>query len=115
MVVFRLDGPSSRAYFEGILSAAGIDPPVSFVSQSLQSVRSAVANGLGFSIGVMRNDHPASCGGGRVVNVEIADAADPLAVVLLLGPAASRPGILHRFAGFCRDHFASLNGRGFRR
>jgi DNA-binding transcriptional LysR family regulator len=62
--------------FEGILSAQGIAPPVSQNSRSMESLRSEVSNGLGFSLSGMKLDHGNA--GGRVVSVPIADDIDRL-------------------------------------
>jgi DNA-binding transcriptional LysR family regulator len=98
------EGPSSRDYFEGILSAQGIDPPVSYNSKSMESVRSAVSNGLGFSLSVMKLDHDGA--GGRIVSVPIADDISPLAIVLLRRQAAPVSVQIERFSTFCAQYFS---------
>ena len=99
------EGPSSRDYFESILSTQGIAPPVSYNSKSMESVRSAVSNGLGFSLSVMKLDHDGACDGGRVVSVPIADDINPLAIVLLRKQAAPVSAQIERFSSFCETFF----------
>ena len=100
------EGPSSRDYFESILSTQGIAPPVSYNSKSMESVRSAVSNGLGFSLSVMKLDHGHACDGGRVVSVPIADDINPLAIVLLRKQAAPVSAQIERFSSFCETFFS---------
>jgi DNA-binding transcriptional LysR family regulator len=105
------DGPSSRDYFEDILGAQGINPPVSYNSKSMESVRSAVANGLGFSLSVMKLGHSETYDGGRVVSVPIADDINPLAIVLV-GKQGSLPsGQVDNFSSFCEEYFKSAINR----
>jgi len=104
------EGPSSRDYFESILATQGIDPPVSYNSKSMESVRSAVSNGLGFSLSVMRLDHKDTYGGGHVVSVPIADDIDPLAIVLIRKQGASLSGQIENFSVFCEQYFNNQLG-----
>ena len=99
------DGPSSRNYFEDILSTHGINPPVSFNSKSMESVRSAVSNGLGFSLSVMRLEHDDTYDGGRVVSVPIADDIEPLVIVLVRRQAAVPSRQIDKFSSFCEAYF----------
>ncbi len=103
------DGPSSRDYFEGVLAAHGINPPIAFASNSMESVRSAVANGLGFSLSVMKPAHSTTCDGKQLVSVAISDDIDPLAIVLVRKQAAPSSGLIDKFAAFCEHYFKALN------
>ena len=95
------EGPSSRDYFESILSTQGIAPPVSYNSKSMESVRSAVSNGLGFSLSVMKLDGD----NGHVVSVPIADDIESLAIVLVRKQAAPVSAQIERFSSFCETYF----------
>lgn len=99
------DGPSSRDYFEGIFAAQGINPPVSFNSKSMESVRSAVSNGLGFSLSVMNLDYSETYDGGRVVSVPIMEDIDPLAIVLVRKQGSVPSRQIDNFALFCAEYF----------
>jgi DNA-binding transcriptional LysR family regulator len=105
------DGPSSRDYFEGILNTQGINPPVSYNSQSMESVRSAVANGLGFSLSVMKLGHSDTYDGGRVVSVPIADDINPLAIVLVRKQGSLPSGQIDNFSSFCEEYFKQAINR----
>ncbi len=73
----------------------------------MESVRSAVSNGLGFSLSVMKLDHGGA--GGRVVSVPIADDINPLAIVLLRKQAAPVSVQIERFSSFCETYFKHGN------
>jgi DNA-binding transcriptional LysR family regulator len=107
------DGPSSRDYFEGILAAHGINPPVSFNSKSMESVRSAVSNGLGFSLSVMKLDYSETYDGGRVMSVPIMDDIDPLAIVLVRKQGSVPSRQIDNFALFCEEYFVNAIKKNF--
>ena len=106
------DGPSSRDYFAKVLAAHGIDPPVAFSSSSMESVRCAVANGLGFSLSVMRPSHTETYDGGRVVSVPIADDSDSIAIVLVRRKNRAPSNLVDNFADFCKAHFSDSKHQG---
>ncbi len=99
------DGPSSRDYFRGVLVSCGIEPPVAYRSRSMESVRCAVANGLGFSLSVMRPAHASTYDGGQVASIPIADAVDPLGVVLVRKREPQAKDIVGAFQDHCATHF----------
>lgn len=105
------DGPSSRDYFESILTAHGINPPISYNSKSMESVRSAVANGLGFSLSVMKPGHSEAYDGGRMVSVPIANDINPLAIVLLRKQGSIPSGQIDNFSSFCEEYFKNAVNR----
>ncbi len=100
------DGPSSRDYFRSVLASCGIDPPVAYHSHSMESVRCAVANGLGFSLSVMRPAHAATYDGGLVTSVPIAEDVDPISVVLVQRQGRKAEGVVASFQEHCCAHFA---------
>ena len=104
------EGPSSRDYFESILATHGINPPVSYNSKSMESVRSAVSNGLGFSLSVMKLAHKDAYDGDHVVSIPIADDIEPLAIVLVRKQGASLSGQIKRFSLFCEEYFNNQSG-----
>lgn len=95
------EGASSQQYFESVLGEHNIDPPVAFRSSSMEGVRCAVANGLGFSLSVMRPRHDATYDGGQVVAVPIADHAKPIALVLAHKKDRPVSGLIDGFETFC--------------
>jgi len=76
------DAPVSREYFYALLKGCGLQPEIAFRSTSLESVRSAVGNGLGFSILAMRPRSEHSYDGKAVIALDIADHIDSLALVI---------------------------------
>jgi len=99
------DAPASREYFYAIFAAHGLEPRVAFRSTSLESVRSAVGNGLGFSLLAMRPQGEGTYDGGRVAALEIEEAVSPLPIVLAYRPDAVENRLLARFMAFCREEF----------
>jgi len=77
------DGASSRHYFDQLLTRQGIQPQIAFSSKSLESVRCAVENGLGFSLRVMKTKHTRTYDGGEVVLVPIQGKVEPISIVLI--------------------------------
>ncbi len=102
------DGPASREYFANLLNAHRIDPPVAFRSGSIESVRSAVGNGFGFSLSVMRPPHDGTYDGHRVVRVPIAGDVAPVALVLARAKGRGGSGLHDNFSAFCKAHFAGI-------
>ena len=102
-----LDGPGSRGYFEGLLAESGIDPPISYVSTSLEAVRSAVAAGFGFTLLVMRPPTATTYDGGEVRTLRISSDVQPLRIVLASRDGAHRGLISRRFTDCAVAYFAS--------
>lgn len=99
------EGPSSSEYFENIFSAHGISPPIIYRSKSMESVRSAVANGLGFSLGVMQPKYEACADRNKVVCLSIRDYIEPIAIVLARRKAAPKSRQVARLTAFCNQYF----------
>ncbi len=76
------EGASSRRYFEGVLERQGIVPKVAYRATSMQSVRSAVENSLGYSLAVMVSDYDKSALG-KVRAILISEHIEPLPVIML--------------------------------
>ena len=101
-----LDGPGSRAYFEELLAEHGLAPALSYVSSSLEAVRSAVAAGFGFTLLVMRPPSAVTYDGREVKTLVIEDSVRPLRIVLASRDVAHRGQILSRFADHAATYFA---------
>ena len=99
------DQASSRDYFAGLLATHGIDPPVAFNGRSMESVRCAVASGLGFSLSVMKPSHSETYDGGRVVLVPIDGKADRLPLVLVRHKDKVPTKLIDNFVATCAAHF----------
>jgi DNA-binding transcriptional LysR family regulator len=100
------DGPMSREYFLGVLQGSGKPPQIALRSSSMESVRSAVGNGLGFSLSVMQPRPAEAYDGGRVVSLPIADEVEPIRVVLARKRGRATTGLLASFSDHCRSFFA---------
>jgi DNA-binding transcriptional LysR family regulator len=104
------EGPSSRDYFENVLSAQGLNPPVVYHSQSMESVRSAVSNSLGFSLSVMKLDQRHTADRGRVGAIPIEEEINPLAIVLIRKQGSPLTGQIKSFWEFCEKYFDDITG-----
>jgi DNA-binding transcriptional LysR family regulator len=99
------DAPGSREYFHAMLAKHGVSPKISFRSTSLESVRSAVGHGLGFSILSMRPHGEVSYEGHPVVPVEIADSIAPTPIVIAHKTGREPNTLLADFISFCKPVF----------
>ena len=97
------DGPSSREYFERLLASQGIDPTVSLRAQSMESVHSAVAHGLGFSLAVITHPYAETYDGGKAISVPIAGDVETLSVVLVSKRTGFNSALLDKFIMFCQS------------
>lgn len=103
------DAPGSRSYFEDLLAAGGIDPPVAYASTSMEAVRSAVAAGFGFTLLVMRPPSPVTYDGGEVRTLPIRNDLRPLRVVLASRVIGHAGKIAQRFADHVAAYFEARN------
>ncbi|MGE0005826.1 MAG: LysR family transcriptional regulator [Parvibaculaceae bacterium] len=101
------DASGSRHYFEELLAENGIDPPIAYRSGSLETVRSAVSNGFGFTLLVMRPPHAATYDGKEVAIIAIRGNVRPLGIVLAAREKTLNGPILRRFADHARRYFRS--------
>ena len=99
------DGSSSRNYFDQLLTRQGIQPPIGFHSKSMESVRCAVANGLGFSLSVMKTQHTQTYDGGEVVFIPIQGKVEPISIVLIRNTAKYSSTLIDRFMDSCKTPF----------
>ena len=98
------DGPFSRDYFESILNAADISPPIALNANSMESVRCAVGSGLGFSLSVMRPKHSQTYDGGTIVSVPISEKIGPIELGIASRKGVEPSGLLLQFTEFCQAH-----------
>ncbi|MGE0240604.1 MAG: LysR family transcriptional regulator [Parvibaculaceae bacterium] len=99
------DAPGSRHYFEELLQENGIDPPIAYRSGSLETVRSAVANGFGFTLLVMRPPDAATYDGRKVAVIAIKESVRRLGIVLAAREKTLDGPILRRFADHAGRYF----------
>lgn len=96
------DAAGSREYFYKMFSNVGFVPNISFKSTSIEVVKSAVANGLGYSILTMRPPNKQSYDGGEIVELEITDALEPLEIVIASKRGFDVGSIYQQFIDFCK-------------
>jgi len=101
------DAPGSRDYFYQLFRNAGINPPVAFRSTSLESVRSAVANGLGFSILSMRPRSNLSYDGRELRCLNIADNIEPMSVVIAHRADQPPDNAQSAFINYCKNQLSA--------
>lgn len=101
------DAPGSSSYFQDLLAEGGIAPPVAYASTSMESVRSAVAAGFGFTLLVMRPPSDQTYDGGAVHTIALTDRLRPLNVVLASREGVHASGIARQFADHAALWFAA--------
>ena len=77
------DGAGSKDYYQSLLRHLNLEPEIALVSSSMETVRSAVGNQMGFSITVMQPKTNISYDGTELVTLPIDDPCPDLAIVLL--------------------------------
>ncbi|MEM7563048.1 MAG: LysR family transcriptional regulator [Pseudomonadota bacterium] len=102
------DGPSSREYFTGLLAQHHIEPDIRFRAKSIESARSAVADGFGFALAVMRPAHDETYVSKRVKAVEIEDSVEKLPIILCVRQSLAQNPVISGFVDCCRDYFETL-------
>lgn len=95
------EGASSRDYFQNTLEQHGINPRIACRAYSMESVRCAVANGLGFSLSVMRPSHPVTYDGGCIASIPIAETCNPISLVLASKKKSVSSQLIDNFSQFC--------------
>ncbi|WP_198598412.1 LysR family transcriptional regulator [Mangrovicella endophytica] len=101
------DGPGSRSYFEGLLRQHGVAPPIAYVSTSLEGVRSAVGNGFGFTLLVMRPPEAMTYDRKALKVLPLRDDVRPLRIVLARRQPGREDPLIDRFADHCAEFFRS--------
>jgi len=100
-----LDMPISRDYFASLFGALGVSPQVRYRTQSVEAVRSLVANGLGYTV----LNHPsrtlATYDGKQTRAVKLTDPLPPAPIAAVhLADHEPRP-VARAFLDFTRDFF----------
>lgn len=103
------DGPGSRPYFESLLADCGLAPDIAYSSSAIESVRSAVGNGFGFSLLALRPLHNQTYDGRRVVTIPIADDVAGIRIVLATRRGRHQAPPMLRFKQHCRTYFSEIS------
>ena len=102
----QLDWRTTREHFSAIFERARIAPPIAFRSPSFELVRSAVANGLGFSLLYVRPDSDVAYDGKAIACLPIDEPMPPLDVVLAWPSRGTPRAIRTAFVDVARAYFA---------
>ena len=107
-----LDLPETRSYLLALLDFAGHRPDIALRTRSYNTIRTAVANGLGAS---MLNMRPAASGSDRedLVRVPISDDLRAPTLVVADPYGDHKPAYVRSFIGSLFDHFEELGPENF--
>lgn len=92
------EGPGSRGYFEELLAQNNISPPIAYGSTSLETVRSAVGNGFGFTLLAMHPETSRTYDRKHIKILRIKDKVRRLRIVLAARESRQRDLLVSRFA-----------------
>ncbi len=101
-----LDVAPSRAYFTGMLKAAGIEPRIAFSSPSLELVRGLVGRGLGYSLLVTRPSGDVSYDGQPLAVCAVRDPVERSRIVLAMLQALRPTRVMSAFEAFAIAYFS---------
>lgn len=100
-----LDLPISQDYFGSIFTGLGLAPNLRYRTQSMETVRSLVGNGLAYSVLTLPTETQATYDGKRLAAVRLRDALQPVRVAAVrLAETKPRP-IAQAFLAFLRGYF----------
>ena len=100
-----LDGSGSRDYFEGVFERLDITPKIAFRSSSLETVRSAVAAGLGYTFLAIQPPSLKTYDGGQLAALDLAPSVEALRVSLASRTGAPDNEIVRAFQAHARQFF----------
>jgi DNA-binding transcriptional LysR family regulator len=101
-----VDLPPSVEYFLGVLSRAGYTPDVRYRAGSIETIRSLVGRGMGWSMLLQLPATQVSYDGGHVVHVPIRDIDEHVDVLLARAIATQPTARVRAFADHCRQTLA---------
>lgn len=102
------DGPGSREYFDELLTETGLMPDIAYASTSLETVRSAVAAGFGFTFLIMSPPNRSTYDGGAVKALRLHEKLRPLNIVLAARPGATGGKIGQAFGTHVQSYFQGI-------
>lgn len=101
--MIMLDMPPSATMFREVLAAGGVKPNVRFVTTHVESVRSLVASGAGYSLLLGRPSPEFTYAGPPLVYREIIEDVRHVDVVLAHARSARLTRRAQAFSDFCRE------------
>ncbi len=102
-----LSMPPSPDYFLTLLREQGVEPAVAYRSNSIETVRGLVGQGLGYALLASRPASDVTYDGRRLVSRPLAWAARPSRLILVRRQGVSLSPAAERFAWLCRDAFGA--------
>lgn len=99
-----MDLPYTREYFLSIFHALGLKPKIAYRSQSFETIRTLVGNGLGYSLLNLQPETDQTYDGTSVVHVAIRENLPPLQIVLLTLKSLTRRSIVHTFKEYAANY-----------
>jgi DNA-binding transcriptional LysR family regulator len=98
-----VDLPPSVEYFLGVLGRAGYTPTVRYRAGAIETIRSLVGRGMGWSMLLHTPATEMSYDGGRVVHLPIRDLDEHVDVLLVRADATQPTARMQAFADHCRQ------------
>ncbi|MCY0386691.1 LysR family transcriptional regulator [Robbsia sp. Bb-Pol-6] len=97
-----LDIPWSREYFLSLFMHTGVTPNIVMRSTNLETIRSMVANGIGYSIANARPKANLSLDGKRLVRIRLAGALRPMQLGVSVARTVRESRVVAAFTERCR-------------
>jgi len=101
------DGAGSKNYYNKLLEELDIRPNTALISRSMETVRSAVGNNLGFSFTLIRPQTSRTYDGKKIVTLPLAQTCSPLSVLLLISQAAAQSSLIRNLEQECNSLFST--------
>src|SRR5581483_7179392 len=105
--MIMIDMPPSAEFFLATLDRAGLRPWVRHRASGIETVRSLVGRGMGWSLLLHRPQTAASYDGGSVAHVALTDLTDPVDVVAARSADVRPTRRVEAFVSFCLAEFGT--------
>lgn len=99
-----MDLPYTREYFLSIFHALGLKPRIAFRSQSFETIRTLVGNGLGYSLLNLEPKTSRTYDGTSVIHLPLREIHKPLQMVLMTLKGVTRRSIVYTFKDYTHSH-----------
>ncbi len=99
-----MDLPYTREYFLSIFHSCGLKPKIAYRSQSFETIRTLVGNGLGYSLLNLEPKISQTYDGTSVVHIALEEHIEPLNVVLLTLKNMTKRSLVYTFKDYVYGH-----------
>jgi DNA-binding transcriptional LysR family regulator len=103
-----IDLPPSAEFFLGLLARAGYTPTVSYRPGAIETVRTLVGRGLGWSLLLHQPATAVSYDGGHVVHLPVRDIDEGVDVLLVRAAGARPTARAQAFIGYCGEILSGI-------